>query len=263
MRPPDRIMLFITLLAAVYLHPYSVVEFATTMATASAADASGGTVSMLSEDEGEEQPGGVNKSKKAAKQRAKVKKEPTEDVCYLCEQPGDLTCSLNGHAFDHKCHLAVRRHRRLLPTKDARLADDQKMDSEPDAWRDELNVVAAPGAGGYVPRSALAVHRAKHVKENFIEETHEGGTYLLNKTRYKSYRAFWDRTGSESASEDFDRILDEASTDNEKDGEPRIKAEKIGEVSWKQGRRSSVVRHGGEASGSRGGRDASPRRRRS
>ena len=268
MRPPDIILIALhTLLFAVYLqHPYSVVAvtFATSMTAPPPGNTdSGGGVGLCSSGEEHEEHKGGNSSRKPTAKRGqqKVKKDLEEGGCFLCGEPGDLKGGLNGHLFDHQCHLAVRRHRRLLPDAESRLADDKLMASNPYAWRREVTEVDPGNGGRYASRGALASRRAKHAKETFKEEAHEGGVLLLSKRRYKSHVGFWDKVGSETASEDFDRQLDDASTDNEDaDGQVRIRVAKVEEVTWKQGRRDITRRGDGNASPRRRRRSRSRRR---
>ena len=46
-------------------------------------------------------------------------------------------------------------------------------------------------------------------KVDFKETSKVQDKLLLNKQRYKSYRMFWDRCGSVSASEDFDDLMEQ------------------------------------------------------
>ena len=266
MRPPDFTMLApITLLTAICLHPFSGAALAVTM-SASAVDGKLENFSFSDDD----QEGIVKPTKASApgKPRTAVKQEQQQEedqVCFLCEQSGDLSKHFGGHSFDRPCHLAVRRHRRLLADAAARARDDAKRKDDPAGWRGLVRLAWHEEGTKYLSRSAVAAHKEHQKQEAFSEEAHQGGVLLLNKRRYKTYVGFWDQVGSETASSDFDKALEDASTDNEKDGQPRVRADKVEEVNWSRGKRST---RRGDDSGSRNrsSRDAkasTTRRRRS
>lgn len=146
-----------------------------------------------------------------ATSRRKQRRHAEALECHLCVQPmvgGQETRSFRGVAF-HACECwpAVRAHRRVLSQNQGRLraSDDLMLEDPPPTWRQDVAPLVVHR--GQSRASARSVLQAKVKKLNVKEKKIVKDKLRLDRRRYKSYRMFWDRIGSETASEDFDTAL--------------------------------------------------------
>lgn len=132
-------------------------------------------------------------------------------MCHLCERPIAATEKnkvLKGCSFHmNPCWAAIRAHRRILEeTKAPHLLDelDTNMLTNPGAWRAEV----APMAAGPASRSAARASLKAKVKTlvTVSEKSRITDLTIMNKRHFKSHTMFWDRCGSESASEEFEKL---------------------------------------------------------
>lgn len=129
--------------------------------------------------------------------------ESDGDGCFLCRQSldGSEQHTLKGHVFHRACLAAVRCHRRLATPPVA----DAAMDNEPEQWRADVRPLVR--SDDRTTRSIAARERVKmkiRQSEEISSNMREESVLILNKRRFKSYVAFWDKLGSSSGSEEFE-----------------------------------------------------------
>ena len=85
---------------------------------------------------------------------------------------------------------------------------DIDLPANPVAWLADFKPVL-DAESHHAKKVAIAKIRAKVVEERTSKTTSKkkvNDTLALNKRRFKSYKSLWDRMGSDSASEEFDRL---------------------------------------------------------
>lgn len=138
-----------------------------------------------------------------------------DDACHLCLEGIDGTSSgklkqFKGATFHAACWNGVRAYRRIF--HGPALADcDRRMAAEPEEWRAEVAPLVI-GEGEDVRQK-----RQKH--RETIRDVRDTVTYdkserledqlILNKRRFKTYKGFWDKQASDSASSEFEYLLEE------------------------------------------------------
>lgn len=131
-------------------------------------------------------------------------------VCWLCDSPlasTTDTMALRKCHFHRRCMAAVRCHRRSAADSTKRAAIGDEMVHNRMRWRKK--VMPLIREDGHT-RSALARAASKRLSMeeiNYEDTQTVRSRKIVNKRRFKSYRAFWDHHGSESASSDFGACL--------------------------------------------------------
>jgi hypothetical protein len=149
--------------------------------------------------------------------------------CHLCESgilPGAPCKTFKGFSLHIQCMNAVRCSRRLLAKDPNSLNDsDKKMIQDPPAWRADVSPLIATSAKGRNAAARTVCKQRTVVKENYQDDAVLDDYLHLTKNRYKAYKCFWDRCGSETASEDFDAALTSQNAEFSKDGEDLVRVQ--------------------------------------
>ena len=165
-----------------------------------------------------------------------------QDLCFLCELPGDILHKLKGVWFHIGCKKAALCHTRqisLLPNgKGARAKDIELMRDQPTEWRKMVYPLVMPNVG--MPRSAavLQAHHDNMIKYSYVDSATVGGHVLLTKSRFIQFQRQHEGYSTGSASESFERRLEEASTDNalsDDSNEPQVRVRDNTKVEIRRG----------------------------
>lgn len=146
-------------------------------------------------------------------------------ACYLCDGIiEDKSFSFRGRVFDRCCIAALRSYRRVVGKVSAqKLAEaDDLMLYQKDIWKSRVfPLVRRTGE----QRSASARAQLKQSiieSENYSDMQRVKKKLIVNKTRFKKYRDFWDGQRSSSASESFDERLEQQGGAHSLPGQPRV-----------------------------------------
>lgn len=182
-----------------------------------------------------------------------------DEQCFLCcasIEAGEEGHWRHFHLHKSGCLSALRCHNSLLrgSSQAARDADAARFESNPEAWKRNVLRLMPPASGN---RNATLLRTYGGELESFAEDYTQSGHLLLPKNRFKAYHKFWDSWNSDSASDEFERRLEEQSSDYaNSDGEAQVFTKENSSVRTRQGVRlasSSGTGSGGGGSCRQGG----------
>lgn len=159
----------------------------------------------------------------------------SDKVCFLCNnsfyanffEQGDMAWDeWMSHEFHHQCFLGVRCHNRLLPNKESKVADKKLLQENPQDWKDRiLPLVCVDGSAR--SRALVADHADNVSAKAFAESYIDKGSLLLTKARFINFMAKEEGYVSESASESFERRLQESDSEHRNSSdEEQVRARK-------------------------------------
>ena len=145
-------------------------------------------------------------------------------VCHLCSQQlgeSKPVKTLLGFVFhEGACFNAVRCHRRLAGNTPTKLKElNEAMSQRPDTWREDVMPLRAEHGA---QRSSASRHVLKQRLTTYSKQSERDRLLVLNKTRFKSYKCFWDRCGSSEASSDFERLHCEQGGEEDSGSERKV-----------------------------------------
>lgn len=155
--------------------------------------------------------------------------ETVPEPCFLCEiHEGELH-RYKGRLFHILCKKACLCHTRqlsLLPEPGrVRQKDSEMMQNQPAQWREIVHPLLMSEVGAVRSTELLQQHSDAVSRCSYVDNSTLKGRVLLTKTRFCQWQKANEGCGSETASESFDRRLDEASTENacsEESDQPQV-----------------------------------------
>ena len=153
-----------------------------------------------------------------------IAEDEYEYACWLCEAPlASGTAALKGKVFHSECMAAVRCYRRLCGSDAGRNHCDNAMVAVPEKWREVVRPLVK-GAGGGVRDAAARITAARKIREmeQYKDTQHIRSKLILNRTRFRAYKRFWDGQGSSSAESEFERRHDFEDGEHDDGFEARI-----------------------------------------
>ena len=171
----------------------------------------------------------------------KVKDDQRDEkqLCWLCNVEIQGTpVTYRGRMVDGVCKNAIRCHYNTIKGLGSEFieADSNMLNESPDDWKDGVLLLAKPDG-----RSRGTVDRENHkawYSQAFTEFSYSKKGVLLRKPRFIAFMKHWENYNETSASESFDRRLDDASSNHtDSEGEARVRVRGNDEVNVTTGRR--------------------------
>jgi hypothetical protein len=165
----------------------------------------------------------VSGSEKASEEAA-----PNPPIaCHLCVQAftsSDSVKNLKGHKFhEGACFNAVRCYRRLQGHGSKLAQADRQMVDNASEWRDIVAPLSVSGIDNRTGHRNRVKAQVSSLDKSFTRTESTTGMLRLTKRRYKSFVQMWDKVGSESASDEFERLRDENGSEFDgSDGEEMV-----------------------------------------